>query len=272
MKNNWRKYNGALIPNFPPHVNVVENGIEKEIKKRKAFFARWVSNFDIDKELPFWYIIKDNATEIESYSSNTRTQIRKGLKNFRVRIVDRSVVKGKGFEIYESSFKSYKGAQKMLSEEQFKSNLDENFQYWGVYTNDNLFVGYAMNRVYNDVCDYSTIKIHPGYLQQYPIYALFFEMNRYYLNELNMKYVSDGARSISHQTNIQDFLIKKFKFRKAYCKLHIIYNPVFGFFVDVIFSLRGMFKFFTFNKVEIILKQEEIRRNCNKKESDASNL
>ena len=49
MKNNWRKYNGALIPNFPPHVNVVENGIEKEIKKRKAFFFCCLSNFDIDK-------------------------------------------------------------------------------------------------------------------------------------------------------------------------------------------------------------------------------
>ena len=263
MKNNWRKYNGALIPNFPPHVNVVENGIEKEIKTRKAFFARWVSNFDIDKELPFWYIIKDNATEIESYSSNTRTQIRKGLKNFRVRIIDRSVVKGKGFEIYESSFKSYKGAQKMLSEEKFKSNLDENFQYWGVYTNDNLFVGYAMNRVYNDVCDYSTMKIHPGYLQQYPFYALLFEMNRYYLNELNMKYVSNGARSISHQTNIQDFLIKKFKFRKAYCNLHIRYHPVIKIIISLFFPLRSIFrlsKIRFLRNMHVLLFQEELSR------------
>ena len=48
-----------------------------------------------------------------------------------------------------------------------------------------------------------------------------------YLNENNFRYVNDGAKSMSHDTNIQEFLIKKFKFRKAYCQLqegrHLIF-------------------------------------------------
>ena len=31
-------------------------------------------------------------------------------------------------------------------------------------------------------------------------------MNRYYLNEQKFKYVNDGAKSMSHDTNIQTFL------------------------------------------------------------------
>ena len=37
------------------------------------------------------------------------------------------------------------------------------------------------------------------------------KMNQYYLNEKKLTYVTDGARSLVHQSNIQDFLINKFK-------------------------------------------------------------
>ena len=35
-------------------------------------------------------------------------------------------------------------------------------------------------------------------------------MNRYYLEELKLKYVNDGARSITEHSNIQPFLIDTF--------------------------------------------------------------
>jgi hypothetical protein len=92
-------------------------------------------------------------------------------------------------------------------------------------------------------------------------------MNNYYLIDRELKYVTDGTRSISHQTNIQNFLIHKFKFRKAYCCLHIRYQPFFGLLVSCLFPFRKLLLVFNFSfirNINSILLQEKIRRNCKK--------
>ena len=125
-------------------------------------------------------------------------------------------------------------------------------------------IGYSQNRISEDYCDYSTIKFHPNYLNLYPSYALFFTMNQYYLNERKFKYVNDGARSISHDTNIQSFLIDKFKFRKAFCKLNISYHPMIRYIVLVLYpfySIIRLLRFGPFVKLYILLFQEKIRRS-----------
>ena len=89
-------------------------------------------------------------------------------------------------------------------------------------------------------------------------------MNAYYLNEMKFKYVNDGARSIFHETNIQEFLIQKFQFRKAYCKLHLSYSYKFKMIILLLYPLKSIIGFFnnTFaKKVSSVLKQETIRRS-----------
>ena len=89
-------------------------------------------------------------------------------------------------------------------------------------------------------------------------------MNQHYLNERKFRYVNDGARSISHETNIQEFLIKKFKFRRAYCKLHIIYSPKIRLVLSIIYPFRSiisLLKFGPFVKINILIYQEKIRRS-----------
>ena len=65
----WRKYNGSLIPDQPPHilVNDSENVIAKKIKEHNSYFARWTSNFDCQKQTDFWYVINDRHLKIEDY-------------------------------------------------------------------------------------------------------------------------------------------------------------------------------------------------------------
>ena len=125
-------------------------------------------------------------------------------------------------------------------------------------------IAYSQNYIEENSVNYATIKFHPEYLKLYPSYALFFIMNQYYLNEKNFLYVNDGAKSISHDTNIQTFLIDKFKFRKAYCKLHVIYRWDIGLAVKLLY----LFKLFiprvnhkVFNKIRVLLNQEEIRKS-----------
>tara|TARA_B110000459_G_C16091660_1_gene265434 strand:- start:108 stop:500 length:393 start_codon:yes stop_codon:yes gene_type:complete len=124
-------------------------------------------------------------------------------------------------------------------------------------------IGYSQNKIAENYCDYSTIKFHPDYLKLYPSYALFFTMNQYYLNENEYKYVNDGARSMSHETNIQSFLIQKFRFRKAYCKLHIQYHPLINILIFILFPFRLLIiksNNTLLHKIGVVLMQEELHK------------
>ena len=264
MKNNWRKYNGAIIPLQPPHVEVQEsiNEIQQIIEDANVLFARWISDFDCKKDSDFWYIINDTPMSMQDYSKNTRNQIRKGIKNFKINIIDRSIIEEEGYDIYTKSFKSNNTLFKMKSKEFFLKELVGEWEFWGVYFEDTL-IGYSQNKVTRDYCDYSTIKIEPSYRGRYPSYALFFLMNKYYLNEKKLTYVSDGARSMVHKSNIQDFLIKKFKFRKAFCFLHVLYSPKIKILINILYPFRNVFwkiNLSFFQKIAVVLTQEEIIR------------
>ena len=152
------------------------------------------------------------------------------------------------------------------TEDEFENEISElegEWEFWGIF-HENKMIGYCQNKVIDDYCDYSTIKFHPDYLKLYPSYALFYTMNKYYLNEKKFKYVNDGARSISHETNIQEFLMQKFQFRKAYCKLHVQYSSKIKFILNILYPFQSLIcflRFGVFKKINVLLFQEKIRRS-----------
>jgi len=272
MNSFWRKYNGAIIPTFPPTASIKQRSyeIKKIIKESNVYFARWVTDFDSEKQLDFWYVIKDKKFDLGDFSSKTRNQIKKGLKLCLVREISLFEYINEGYIIYLKAFKTYKTFEKPMTKDGFEKkiiNLDDSSQFWGVFNLENKLIGFSQNNIQNNICEFSITKFHPEYLKLRPSEALFYTMVDFYLNKLEVQYIHNGTRSIAHHTNIQEFLIKKFKFRKAYCKLHILYRPLFGFLVRVIFPLRSVIRYFPltiFRKIQIILKQEEISRNCEK--------
>ena len=123
MRNIWRKYNHTLISNQPPDKTIDIRNVFYEIIKTKSLLARWVTDFDCKKEMPFWYIIKDNSPLIESYSSNTRNQIKKGIKNFEIRKVNKDEIFQTAYSIYKKAFISYEKSETIISLEIFQKNL-----------------------------------------------------------------------------------------------------------------------------------------------------
>ena len=263
----WRKYNGALIPQQPPHIEIEvdEQDIFQKIKEKKAYFARWITKFDCHEETNFWYVICDQPLTLNDYSVNTRSKITRGLKHCNVKRINKKELKNNGYDTYKKAFKRYNTFQKLNTEDQFKDSislLENNWDLWGVYFKNRL-IGYSQNRLVDKSCDYSIIKFHPDFLKYYSSYALFYTMNSYYLNKLQYKYVNDGARSISHDTDIQGFLIRKFKFRKAYCELHLIYSKKILFLLSLLYPFKDIFLKFNYSffiKVNTLLRQEIIRR------------
>jgi lipopolysaccharide cholinephosphotransferase len=164
----WRKYNGVILPNTPPHIKINDSiqSIQKYIKSNNAWFARWVSDFDMRKESQFWYIIHDTPMKMNDYSTNTRNQIKKGINNFQINIIDKSVIEREGYDIYANTFQSYNTFLELKSKETFIRQLEGEWEFWGVYFESNL-IGYSQNKVTNDYCEYSSIKIDLAYKKMY---------------------------------------------------------------------------------------------------------
>jgi len=279
----WKIYQGVLVPDVAPHekVNLPKQDAIKLIKRTKAYFIRWTTDFDSKTKYPFWYVIKDEGEDgdLKKYPSKIRSEIRRGLRNNNVELVS-SVSENlisQLYEVYLNAFRRYKVLYvKPLTFEVFRRNIItyNKGDIW-IVTNKqtNKIVAYCLTEEKvtrnGSVVNYSVIKLHPDYLKGYPSYALVYEMNRYYLNEKNALYVHDGTRSLGHETNVHDWLMKKFKFRKAYVQLHVEYRNDVFYIVKVLYPLRKIFyklesKNSFAKKITILLRHEDIKQECEK--------
>lgn len=258
--------NKMLFPSFAPDVEFKskKKDIIGVIKINKCLLLRYISDFDNPNYSSFWYIIKDKFIPIEDFSKNTRNQVKKGLKNCEVKKVSLDFFRSNCYEIYSSSILSY--GQTPVTKAEFENSTfeDETRDFWVAFDKEkNTPIAYSSNKITENSVNYTYIKYHTDYKNLYPSYALHYEMDKYYLDEKKLGYVNVGARSLLHETGVQDFLIHKFKYRKAFCKLNIVYNPMFGALVKVAFPFRSLINKIPFSKlsgVKAILKQHEISR------------
>ncbi len=224
----WFDYQKSVIPLGPAKNDYSLNNYEIQLLLKNfsnSLLLRSTTGFNYSNNLenPTWYaIIKDQFVDIDSIKSyEGRKKVRKGLQNCKVEKVNSDFIGKYGYEVFISAFDRYKNKSKpTVTAEEFRmkyferKSFDDLFHYWGVFYNSKL-IGFAENLIYGNIeANYSTMKFCPEYLKYYPSYALIYTMDNFYLNDNNIEYVNDGFRSILHNTNIQEFLIKNLHFKR----------------------------------------------------------
>ena len=193
--------------------------------------------------------------------------IKKAAKTYHAKPISRHDVIELGYDVYKKAYERYETYEPMFGEEEFKDAiicLPEATEFWGVY--DNLtkeMVAFSENYVESGVCFYVSMWLDPVSMSKFSGYLLFYEMENHYLVDRSFRYISDGARSLSHDTEIHDFLIRKFKFRKAYASLNVAYVPWLRWLVGGFYPLRALIGEVPLNvckKASVLLKQEEAFR------------
>lgn len=267
---NWVYRHGALIPYVSPHRTVLLSKEEEKefLQKSKAYFIRYNCDFDTE-ESEFWYIIKDNIEGLEELSSNTRSKIRRGWQRFYTQKISKEYMLNYGFNVYNEALKRYNTFESNMKADEFKQYIDEidesSYDFWGVFEKETKeLVAYSQNFIDDKACFYEEIFSTPSSLKKYSNYVLFYDMNKYYLDDLGFRYVHDGSRNVSHETNIHKFLEEKFKFRRAYATMKIAYRSDIAIIVSLLYPIRsflGKIRLPLFEKVSVLLKHEEIRRS-----------
>lgn len=270
----WKYYNHAVIPTTAPHeepdLETVKSGfVWTNIRGGGIpLLARWTSDFDCGHEMNWWYVIKDNPFDITALKSKRRYEINKGNRNFEVRIIEPQKFEE---DIYRVTVEAYSSWPDKYRPTVTKESMASSVQKWqkylvfGAYSRENCILqGYAIVEDHRSYAEFSVLRVNPK-AEKLGINAAIVDG---ILAEFKDRfhdgfYVCDGARSIRHETAFQDYLEKYFTFRKAYCKLNIVYRPGFGLVVKMLYPFRRFIKTKTRigSNMSAILKMEEINRN-----------
>lgn len=244
----YRRYSNMVVPFGRADVpyRLSDRGSSTALRELNGVLVRTTGGFAPPAGGAAWYaVICRRFQDVDEISSsNTRSKLRRGLRNCAVRRITAEELARRGYEVYVSAHDRYRGVEPYASEELFRSQTlaTEGFEdivhHWGVFCDDEL-AAYSSNYIFgNTEAFYATLKFHPKYLKKYTSYALFHEMNREYLSELGFTYVNDGFRSILHESDLQDFLEHNFNFEKAYTPLAVRYREPIGAVVRATFPFR----------------------------------
>lgn len=264
----WKVYRNVLIPDIPPNCEPDENlfDIIKMLKRTNCFMARWTSDYDSSKYREFYYVICDEFNNVDKIESKSlRKEIRTGLEKNKIKLIDKKSLIQYGYDVYINAHKNYNTNITSMNKDEFERmvlDLRANIDIWGVYNNKKL-VAWSIVEVYTKYCNYKTVKYDPNFLKENVSAALNYTRNEYYLKHQKKEFVLNGTVSLNHDTNVQDYLIKKFNYKKKYCKLNIVYKWYIKFFIIILYPIRNLFyrkKSGIFSKIAVLLRHEEICR------------
>lgn len=257
-RNAWR-YDGA------PHAERALLPQEwKALLKQGGLLVRNTYDFDWAEETSFWYVIKDHEEGLEGVSPRTRNKIRHAFNFFEYKMIPYEELERNVYPILEDTFAHYKVHDRTMNRAVFSKYLEEcqqrNFDYWGIFLKDTQeMVGFCTVNHWEDCCEYGYSGVYARYKSHgyYPYYGLYHHLNGYYLQDQGFRYVSDSARTITGHSEIQDFLIQHFHFRKAYCKLEVHYRWWMNIAVKLLYPFR---KLIPTSQVKALLNMEAMQR------------
>ena len=242
----WLNYGLYLMPDTYPH----ETPHFDRIKwgGGTALLARWTEDFDCDEETQFWWIIMDRPFDISELKAKRRYEINKGNKNFYVKVIRPSEFKDELYDVHMESLKGYEHPQ-FVSREIFYKKIEiwencSNCIFFGVFskTGDRL-CGYSDVYDNGKYIPISSLKTRVSCERDNVNFALVNGIVDHFAEKVkNGSYLCDGSRNVLHDTNFQNFLIKYFGFRKAYCNLKIRYRGVMKILFPLLFLFRNKIK------------------------------
>jgi len=268
----WRYYNHAAIPTTAPHeapdITPVNNGDIWKIEGKTPLLARWTTDFDCGHETNWWYVIREAPYSTEDVSSKERKSIRQAEKKCYVQKVSLKDHIQQLYNCYYAAFQNYENTGKYSTHEQFEAwCVAENDTYdcWAGYdVESDRMIGYMTVLDQDNYAEIVTAKFMPEFLNRQVSDALYHNVLDFYLNKCKKEYVCSGARSISHTTNTQQYKIRRFGYKKAYCNLHIVYNPKINMVIKILYPFRKLLCAFDkssfIHKLNAVLQMEEIHR------------
>ena len=266
----WKYYNHAAIPTTSPHedpdLTPLVNGDIWKLGAHTPLFARWTTNFDCGYETNWWYVLREGPFSVEDVPAKERKSIRQALRKSYAKRINPLQFVDELYSCYVSAVSQYDNDPSIQSKENFLNLRDNRIEFWaGFDIETDKLIGYMTVAVYDIYVEIRTAKFDPEFFKSQVSDTIYLHVLEYYLNECEKKYVSSGSRNINHKTGTQEYKIRRFGYRKAYCNLHIEYNPKIKWIIKLLFPFRKLFLVFdkigVVHQLNSVLKMEELCRS-----------
>ncbi len=267
--NGWMYYNHAAIPTVAPHENPdlspVEDGTIWKINGGLPLLARWTTDFDCGYETNWWYLIKEAPVNMEELPAKERKSIRQALKKSYVRKINPTEYTEDLYRVYVAAVSKYENATFVQTKDDFAEVPGDGIEYWAAFDMEaDRLIGYMVVQSFDVYAQIQTTKLDPDFLKLRVSDAMYCTVLEHYLNECKKRYVSSGARNINHKTGTEEYKIRRFGYRKAYCHLHIAYNPKIKPLIKMLYPFRKILakidRITLIHKVNAVLLMEELIR------------
>lgn len=251
MNKDWYYYNHAILPmcapDKEPDLEPINDGTIWNTSENKPLLARWTTDFDCGYETAWWYVIKDTSFDLSRIKAKRRYEINKGIKNFDAREINPVDHISDICEIQKAAFAAYPKKYRDIVDYTKLKNEIPNWKYYKIYgvfyIETGKLCGYSILNLIGCCISFDIQKTIPEYEPLAINAALVYKIvidNNDLLN--NGYYICDGSRNINHETKFQEYLIKYFEFRYAYCVLHVKYRPIVKFAVRILYPFRKLLK------------------------------
>ena len=263
----WQPYNRGLLPASPApcFIEITHAEGKALLRESGAWFLEYNSD-PCEQPTDWWYVVCD-AYDPKKFPSKIRSEINRGNRNCSVKRVEAEWLAQHGYKCYLAAFRRHKN-DRPVAQERFRGRVLRSvggpFEYWGVFVGDKL-AGYCQCVLEDKDVATSVIKLDPAYFKQYSSYALISNLVNHYVVTRGMV-INNGTRSIAHETNFQQLLLK-LGFRKQFCRLNVIYSGWMEKAVQVIFPFQKLIGRLPYHhglihKLRALLFLEELKRLC----------
>ncbi|MCQ2190368.1 MAG: hypothetical protein MJY63_01830 [Paludibacteraceae bacterium] len=269
----WIYYNHAVMPTTAPHeepnINPIKDGSIWTLSKngKKPLFARFTSNFDCGVDTGYWYVVKNPPFVFEDLDKKYQKNVLRALARCDVRRIDAVAEFESIYEVYEAAVNNYQNIDNKTSKERFHRGVQiDGLEYWGAYDKQTgKLAGWMSCQNNGDWTETISAKYHPELQSLRPSDAIHYAILNHYLNDLGQRYISSGTRNLNHKTNVQDYKIKNWHFRKAFCKLHLVYRKDINIIIKLLYPFRNLLMKFdnitAIHQLNSVLLMEKINRD-----------
>lgn len=222
-----------------------KNEMKELMKSGNALYIRNIYSFDQPDESNFWHIIQDHFYDIdELQSKSTRKNLRKSLSVYEYKLVNKNEILKHGYRIFCEAAMRF-DIKPSWTEKEFIEYVDTVYKGGGDF-----WIGYHIESgepamwesilKFEDHIIMDVERLSYKFTKHNPTYGLNYKITEYYLKDKGYKYIDAGAKSLTEHSNVQDFLIDKFQFRKAYCQLQCAFDPKFKALIHIIYKFKGL--------------------------------
>jgi hypothetical protein len=204
-------------------INLAPEAVKQFLRQKKAWGAIWNYDHDYTNDGLWYRCICDTKGYDESCisSKNVRHNLHRSLKRCTVHRIEYPFLAENGYDVYVKASSRYSNF-KLEPKEQFSQQMLKHYniegaEAFGVFVDEKL-IAYMTVFVCGDSVRGDTAAFDPDYSNAYPMYALYFRVAQYYVNEKGYREFDRGTRPLVHETDIDDFLLR-LGYRKAYCRM-----------------------------------------------------